>query len=151
MWNTESGSVSGSRRKRRSGAGVGPKHTDFLRDEHLHRLERQILADDLFIAKKVFVAQMRTLVVQLRAHAEAVATERDRQPDEVIRIDQIVGRSEIELGEDAPDDIQLEGLRRHQDLPRALRPKARPRPTKGIHVPSPVGSSSERNVPRRKL
>jgi hypothetical protein len=51
---------------------------------------------------------MRALVIQLRSHAETVSTERQRQADDVIGINQIVGRrSEVELSEDAADDIQL--------------------------------------------
>src|SRR4030095_371206 len=51
---------------------------------------------------------MRALILELRSHAETVSTERQRQADDVIGINQIVGRrSGVELSEDAADDIQL--------------------------------------------
>src|SRR5678816_2240953 len=51
---------------------------------------------------------MRALMVDTRPDAEAVSTDRERHTDDVVGVDQIVRRGvEIELGEDRPDDIEL--------------------------------------------
>ena len=61
---------------------------------------------------------MRAPAVQLCSHTEAVSAEGQRQPDNVIGIDQIVRRrSQIELGEDASDHIQLDPLTRVGSAP----------------------------------
>ena len=133
------------------GADVEPQRTDFLRHQEFDRLEREVLANDLLAAEQVFVAEMRALVIQLGAEAEAVAAERQRKPDDVVGVDQIVRRrAQVELGEDAADDVELEAFQ-GSGPPTRSRPKLSPTPTEAIDVPSPLGSSSERNVPRRKL
>src|SRR6478752_1685967 len=61
---------------------------------------------------------MRALVVQPRAPAEAFAPERQRQPDDVVRVDQVVRWGiEAKLGEDAPNDIELHPITRDRPSP----------------------------------
>ncbi len=132
------------------GADVDAEHTDFLRHEELDRLEREILANDLVAAQQVLVAEMRALVIQLRSKAEAVSSKRQRQAEDIVRIDQIVRwRTEIELREDAARSHRAESLRRGRgrrcETSRTYR-RCRPRRSR---CPSPLGSSSERNVPWR--
>src|SRR5688572_23225491 len=90
---------------------VQPQRTELLRQQELERLERQVLANDLIAAEQVFVTKVGALVIQLRAEAEAISPERQRKAEDVVGIDQIVrGRAEVELGEDAADDIKLEAF-----------------------------------------
>ena len=90
---------------------VRPKRSELLRYQQLHRLEREVLANDILAAEKVFIPQMRALVIQLRPDAEAVAAERQRHADDIVGVDQIVRRrAHVELREDAADDVELEAL-----------------------------------------
>jgi hypothetical protein len=95
------------------GTRIDAKHAEFLRYEELQRFEREVFADDLLAAQEVLVSQVGALVIQLGAYAEAAPPERQRYSENVVGVDQIVGRrTKVELGEDAPDDIELQAFAR---------------------------------------
>ncbi|MGH9897102.1 MAG: hypothetical protein ACREA0_34925, partial [bacterium] len=57
-------------------------------------------------------------MVDLYARAEAASTERERKADQVVRIDQVVGAgAEVELREDAANDIELYAFVRRRSAP----------------------------------
>src|SRR5215204_4813521 len=90
---------------------IQPQYTDLLRHEEFNRLEREILANDFIAAQQIFVAEMRALVIELGAKAEAAAPERQWKSEDVVGIDQIVRRrTHVELGEDAAHHIQLKAF-----------------------------------------
>jgi hypothetical protein len=80
------------------------------REDHLRGLERDVLALErrVVLAQQELVAQVRALMVEPQARGERTASHRDRKPDDVIGVDQIVGRLvEIELGEHAALEAHL--------------------------------------------
>src|SRR5215510_11946344 len=84
---------------------------NLLRGQELERLEGEIVALDILAAQEELVTKMRALMVDLGPDAESVSANRQRHADDVVGVDEIVGgRAQVELREDAADQIQLHAV-----------------------------------------
>src|SRR6186713_2398775 len=92
-------------------ATIDPHRAAIGREQPLHRLEAEVLAVLTvgWFAQQVFVAKVRALVIDAHARREPSAAERERQPNHVIGVQQVVRRSaEVELREHAGAECELE-------------------------------------------
>ena len=96
---------------------VHAQRSELLRDQYVDRFKREVLSLNGG-AQEIFITQMRALVIQTHTCAETVAAIRQRNADDVIRIDQVVRlRIEIELRERCCRPRPVERPRLRADLP----------------------------------
>src|SRR5688572_29394625 len=84
-------------------AAIQPKRAGINRDEPVERLVRDLL-DILKVrcfASQVTVAQVRALVIDPHATREPAESERERDPDDVVGVEQVVGTRDVKLREDS--------------------------------------------------
>src|SRR5688572_3100234 len=94
-------------------ATIDPQGAAIGREQQLHRLEAEVLVILAigWLTQQVLVAKVRALVINARAGRKPPASERDRQPDHVVGVQQVVRfTAEVELREHAGAEPELEAV-----------------------------------------